>query len=494
MAQMFKSVCSAFIWLLALGSASAVCAGQLNITNKSASTVTCLVDGYTIATGWAFDWAFKIPPGVSYYIGPSNTRSTPIINWANCGPLTTRNMNITPDSSDGLVLWNGQQNRVLNVSLYPYIPQLASLNFSNLTAYVTQTFQSQNPQVLLNAVMNGNLDIYSYTGLPALLNAGGFDVIELDMLYLGFIQSGNLITPQTISGDTPWPVAQQAASIGGQLWAIPSWLCTNFLFSYDSGVDSVVTLANYLTYAASRSNNLPEIATNLVGSWGLPSSYLNAYVQQYGFAQIASGIANPADPTVIDNLVQIANTCNFGGLNNCINGGYKVLPNGGIEQLFANGKVSMVSDYSEQSFFILNDQKSQAPLYVSPMPWGPTPSPLLYADGFVTNAATCSSAPCSSDSTAFTTLMTSAAMKNYITSSTDDPSGTAWRRLLVATKPFWSQPAIQSDPLYQRFAQVLNSGNPFPNYLTAAQQTSISQGACAALKAQLSGYACNTGS
>ncbi|MFP3786503.1 hypothetical protein, partial [Burkholderia sp. SIMBA_024] len=63
-------------------------------------------------------------------------------------------MTITPSGPNQTLVLNGQQTQVLNVSLYPFLPTLPTDNFENLVAYVVQTYQSQHPQVLLNAVLN----------------------------------------------------------------------------------------------------------------------------------------------------------------------------------------------------------------------------------------------------------------------------------------------------------------------------------------------------
>ncbi|WP_269714135.1 hypothetical protein [Caulobacter sp. NIBR2454] len=468
-------------------------AGQLVLKNTSQAPITCTVDGWTVATGAPFDWYVTVNPGEPFYVGPNTQRAGgPVINWAQCGALKTRAMAITPSGPDQTLVLNGQQTRVLNASLYAYLPTLPGGDFTSLVAYVVQTYQAQNPQVLLNAVMNPNLDIYDYGALPGLLGPQGFDVMELDMLYLGFLASQNLINPATITGEAPLDVARAAASYNGQLWAIPSWLCMDFIYSPNAAVQQATTLDSMVQFLSTMPAGKPELGAVYNGSWRLPSIYINSYVQTYGYGAIAQATQMPPAQAPINNLIKLTDTCAVGSTNNCTNGVYKSAQdnqNGSIEKYYATGQTSGNMDFSEQTFYV--NLYGDAPIYVTPGTWGNYPQPLLYADAFVSSSANCQpSTPCGSDATAFTTLMTGVAMKNYITSSQDLPAGTPWRTLLVANANFWNQPQIQNNGLYRQFARVLPTAQPFPNTITAEQQTQMKGQVCTALQAQRPAYAC----
>lgn len=481
---------------LFLAGANAALAGQLILKNTSNAAITCTVDGWTTSSGASFTWYVQVQPNVPFYVGQNTQRAgDPIINWAQCGGLpATRQMNITPTGPDQTLVLNGQQTRVLNVSLYPYLPTLPTDNFEGLVAHVVQTYQAQNPQVLLNAVLNQNVNIYSFTELPQLLSAQGFDVIELDTLYLGFLADSGLINPAQITGEQPLPVAINAASYQGQLYGIPSWLCMDFIYSASSAIQQQTSLSQLLQFLGTQPSNRPELVGTYNGSWRLPSIYINGYVQTYGYGQIAQSMQMPPNNTVIGNLVSLSNTCAYQNVNNCTNDYYHNQPNGATEQVFATGQASSDMGFSEQSFFV-NLYGPITPLYVTPAPWGQTPQPLLFSDAFVSNKATCASAtPCAADATAFTTLMTGVAMKNYIVESQDLPPGTPWRTLLVSNAGFWAQPQIMNNALYQQYSRVFATAQPFPNTFTAALQASMGSQICAALKAQQPAFVCKTAS
>lgn len=480
------------VLLLPFGSSAD--AGQLVLRNTSAAPIACTVDGWTTASGGRFDWTIQVQPGTPFYVGQNTSRPGPaVINWARCGALTTRSMTITPTGPTQSLVLNGQQTRVLNASLYPYLPTLPSDDFENLVNHVVETYQGQNPDVLLNAVLNQQVNIYSFDELPTLLGSQGFDTMELDMLYLGFLVSNGLINQSTITGEPPVKVAIGGASLNGQLWGIPSWLCLDFIYSADPALRNQGTLAQLDAYLAKMPSSKTALVGDFNGSWRLPSIYINAYVQAYGgYKSISQSLQMPPDQAVIGNLVGLTDYCLRSGANHCTNGTYHGGGNGTTEQVFASGDASNDMGFSEQSFFI-NLYGPVSPLYIMPAQWGATPQPLLFEDAFVTNSTTCSAAtPCAADAVSFINLMTSLTMKNYIVQSKDLPANTPWRTLLVANDSFWNQPIIIDHPLYQQYKPALANGRPFPNTFTAALQSAMGTQICNALKQKQPSYVCKS--
>ncbi|HIE0706523.1 hypothetical protein I0Y69_03950 [Serratia ureilytica] len=483
-----------FYTFLFIFSVPVTLAGQLILKNTSSSPVTCTVDGWTKTSGSSFDWYITVPAGQSFYVGQNTSRpKSPVINWANCNQLQTRQMTITPSGPNQTLVLNGLQTQVLNVSLYPYLPTLPTDNFENLVAYVVQTYQAQHPQVLLNAVLNQQVNIYSFVDLPQLLGQDGFDVMELDVLYLGFLAEQRLINPAQIAGETPWAVALAGATYQGQLWGIPSWLCMNFIYAFDSGIKQQNGLAQMLNYLSSQSKAVTELVGSFNGSWAIPSDYINAYVQTYGYGALQQAMQMPPNNAVIQQLVSLSDTCAFNGVNKCTNNTYHNGANGNTEQVFASGQASTDMGFSEQSFFVNLYSSTQKPLYVVPTPWGEHPQPLLFEDAFVSNAATCPPASqCAANAQAFTTLMTGTAMKNYIVQSKDLPAGSPWRTLLVATQAFWQQPSITGNSYYQQLAPIFSTAQAFPNNFTPQSQVDMANGICAALKQQQPNFVCTS--
>lgn len=487
---MQKPLIAAILFALFLSTNFAARAGELIISNTSQATITCKVDGYTIATGWPFDWQIQISPGVPFHVGPSYQRSDPVINWVHCGTLETRQMNITPSGPDGTVVLNGQQQRVLNVALYPYLPSNPNGNFATMVLHAANSYQAQYPEVLVNVVLNQNLDIYSYSGLSTLLGAGGFDLMELDMLYMSYVAQSNLAVPVTTSLDNFQPQGVQAVTVGGTVYAVPSWLCMDFTFAYDQNIKNVTSLSELLSFLAGQPATRTQLVGDFDGSWRLPAIYINAYVAEYGYANITKALQMPPDQTVIDNLVSFVSTCTYDSANKCIDGTYHQGPDGVTEKAFATAYASSDVGFSEQSFYVKLYEPNPESLYAILTPWGPQPTPLLYTDAFVTSAPNCANDPCTTDAANFAALMTGDAMKLYETFSADLPVGAPPRRLLVATKSFYQQAQVSSDPLYSQYEPVFTAGNPFPNTITEAQKTAIGQQVCAALQQKLPGYDC----
>jgi len=479
----------AILGLASLAMPDAAYSGRLILTNVSDKPITCTVDGYSKPV--------VIPPALTAQLPPNFAQKDPVINSVECGRLRTRQMRITPTGPDGLLVLNGQQTRTLNVLLYPFIPTLQYGNFSSLLTYVVNTYQAQNPQVLLNIVMNPSINIYDFPTLQTLVGPNGYDVLELDMSFLGFLVNNNLITSVSIQGDQPWPIAKQTATFNGTVYAVPSWLCTDFLYYFLNDSRQRLTLKQLKAIQNSSYDRL--LVSDFDGSWTMTAMYLDAYVQTYGYASINNAFIMPPDANVIQNLYALVTLCGGKDGNPCIDGRYHNAADGTVEKAFATGHSVLDIGFSERSFFINEYDTVPGILTEQPAVYGEPYETvlLLYTDGFVTNSSTCSSGTCPGDSQAFTTVMTGASMKTYIAFSQDLPSGAPPRHLLVATQPFWNQPIVQNDPLYQQFATIFTgqqySINPFPNSFTAAQKQAIYAGVCDALKNSLPNYAC-TGS
>jgi len=470
-------------------------AGQLILQNVGNQPVVCTVDGFTIQSGALQETQFTVQPNSSIYVMPNIARGEQVINWVNCGQLLARPLAVTPGSANQTLFLNSQQTRVLNVSLYSYLPVLAPTNLETLATYVQQSYQSQNPQVLLNVAMDGSgegpINIYKFDNLPGYLGASGFDVMELDMMYLGFLVNAGLINQQQLPANSPISVAVNASSINNVLYAIPSWLCMDFIYSDNPAIQQVTSLTALQAFLAPTPNTQTQLVADYTGKWRLPSIYLNAYVQTYNNIQNAFNM--PPDRNVIANLVALAGTCVIGGSNLCIDGTYHGASAGTTEQVFSHAASAADVGFSEQSFYTRLAGTTNS-LYVAPMPWGPNPQPLLFADSFVTNSTTCQpTSQCGIDAANLITLMTSVQMKTYITTSQDYPKGTPWRTLLVPYASFYSQQDIANNSLYQQYQQVFQTAQPFPNTWTAAQQASMGAQICAALQASLPNYSCNPG-
>jgi hypothetical protein len=224
--------CRSIIMALALAGYSTALAGELVIYNLSHKPITCFVDGYTTTVGVSADVPFRVGPGQRLNIPSSFRSSGNLLDFVDCAGLRTRSMNITPESPDRTLFLNGQQQRVLNALLYASIPTDPNIGFTALVRWLALSYQASHPGVLLNLVLDPAIDVYSFSNLKdRVLGANGFDIAEIDTVFLKWLKQEGLINPARITGDEPWPVAKQAVMIDGQPSGVPSWLCSDFLFS-----------------------------------------------------------------------------------------------------------------------------------------------------------------------------------------------------------------------------------------------------------------------
>ena len=242
-------------------------------------------------------------PGTPLTVTPDAAH--PAINSVTCGALTTRAMNISAGNPTGTLVLNGRQTRVLNVALYPYIPNPTGQAFDNLLDHVIQIYQQGRPEVLLNVQMSFAVDIYDFAALQTALGQGGFDVMEIDTLFIGFLARQRARQSGEHRGRGP-ALPRRARCFDPQWTALGhSELALHGLhFSRDPAVRNVDTLAKLQEFLQRSPHRERQMAGDYTGSWRLPSMYINAYVQTYGYLRMAEAMrVQPPDPAVIQNIV-----------------------------------------------------------------------------------------------------------------------------------------------------------------------------------------------
>lgn len=494
-------IASLISFLFQLGAASNAKAGNLILYNDGGNAVTCMIDGYTKATGAAADMSFRVDPGAKLEVPPNLTTKSSSLNWIDCGGgLRTRAMNITADGPNGILFLNGNQGRTLNVILYSAIPTDPTRGYEPLVRGLTLRYQSKHPDVLLNLVLNPDpfnsaVDLYDFDNLSTnLLGPNGFDVAEIDTVFLTYLVNKNLISPAQITGDEPWPVAKDAATVNGVLYGVPSWLCSDFLFGLDADVSSLATFAQMQKHAASAPAGHRALIGDLDGSWTIPAMYIQAFVQVHPTATLAQALKMPPDPAIIHRMAQLGAFCTLATNNPCIDGSYHNAKDGSVEEAFATDHSENGTGFSERSFFIEFFDQTPRSISLVPLPWGDTPHTrrAVYSDDFVTNTATCGSGACRSDSTEFAAFMTSADTKKYIALSEDLPAGTPPRHLIVATKPFYSLSDVKDDPVYEQINNALLKSDmiAYPNSFSPQLKNQLLAGICPSLKQENSAWIC----
>jgi|SRR5579871_1606935 len=483
------------ILALAMVGSSAARAGELVVYNLSNRTITCFVDGYTKATGAEADVAFRAEPGQRLNIPPSFKSAQHSLDTAECGGLRTRAMNITPESPDRVLFLNGQQHRVLNALLYASIPTDPKVGFAPLVRWLALSYQAAHSDVLLNLVLDPSIDVYNFSSLENMVfSPNGFDAAEIDTVFLKWLKDQGLIAPAHITGDEPWPVGKVAVTIDGQVYGVPSWLCSDFLFSTGNGFGDIKTFADLQALLAKVPQGRRGLVGDLDGSWTIPAFYIQAFVQSHADMTAAAAAAAPIDAAVIARLAKFGDYCSLSNGDPCIDGTLHNAMDGAVEHDFVSEQAATDIGFSERSFFLAYYQGVPASLSLTAMPWGDKPDAprLVYTDAFVTNHATCAKDPCETDAAGFAAFMTSASTKKYIAMARDLPGGAPPRHLIVATKAFYDDDDVRDDAIYSQLASGFLKGNiqPYLTSFTPKLQYDLLSGICPALKQQSPGWIC----
>jgi thiamine pyridinylase len=471
--------------------------GDLIVYNTGSSPAVCTVDGYTAKTGADKDVQFKVAPGEKLSIPPNLASTSPVLNWLECGSgLRTRAMNISAEGANRVVFINGRQKRTLNVILYSVIPTDPTVGYEPLVRGVTLRYQAQHPEVLLNLVLDPAIDIYDFDSLKdSVLGKDGFDVAELDTVFLRFLVSNDLITPAKIEGDEPWPIAKESVVIDGKTYAVPSWLCSDFLFSADPGLDSFDTFPKLKEFFSKvAADNRPALVGDLDGSWTIPALYIHAYIQMHTGSDMRDALKMPPDQNVIARMAELGSACDFAKSDPCVDATYHNARDGSVELAFDSEHAGADLGFSERSFYLQLFQHHPQRLALIPLPWGNTSHSrrVVYSDAFVTSKATCGNSPCQADSTGFETFMTKADTKKFIAFAEDLPAGSPPRHLLVATQPFYALKAVKADPIYTQVLSALFARDivAYPNIFTPDLKYQLLSGICPLLKQSSPGWIC----
>jgi hypothetical protein len=349
--------------------------GELVVYNLSNRPITCSVDGYTKASAADADLPFRVDPGERLNVPPAVRPKGAVLDSIDCGGLRTRSMKITPESPDRVLFFNGRQRRVLNALLYASIPTDPRTGFTPLVRWLTMSYQASHPDVLLNVVLDPAIDVYSFDNLKdGVLGAKGFDVAELDTVFLKWLKDEGLIAPARITGDEPWPVARQAVVIEGQYYGVPSWLCSDFLFSNASDLQGVKSFTDLQSYMARTSAGRRALVGDLDGTWTIPAVYIQAFVQNHPAATAADAAATPIDAAIIARLAKFGTYCALANADPCIDGTFHSARDGAVEQAFVVEPAANGMGFSERSFFLAFYQQTPVALTVVPVPWGDQPN------------------------------------------------------------------------------------------------------------------------
>ncbi len=372
--------------------------------------------------------------------------------------------------------------RTLTVVLFPWIPDASKDNFASLKKYLTTQFQMNYPDIALTLTIDQNIDTYNSTVQAQLFRADGPDVVELDMVSLGDLVRNGYVAPITYGQPTPFSFASTSVQYSGVTYGIPTWVCSNFWYGRASAAEQENSQS--LQYAAVKSGIWD-------GSWTLPTLYLQAYVQRYGYRDLGPVMAQPPDASVVSGMASIFTGCAVTSANDCLNGVFKAAAPGLPQQEYANGTYLTTTGFSESLFYILNAGGPRSnviqPMYVTT--GAQSFNPLAFTDALVINRAGCVG-QCVTDAYTFATFLNSAATRLYIAYSGDASGNAPPRYLSPAAQSFYAQTQVQNDPNYRAFSSTFSGAQPFPNDGLPQQRKVLNAQLCSMLRASIPD-ACN---
>ena len=382
------------------------------------------------------------------------------------GPLTGLLWCCLPRFADG-------QRRPFSVSLFPYIPDAGNDGLKGLRESLVSKFNAENRDITLE-IKDWDLDPYTMTDLEVMLGPSGVDMVEVDTLLLGDLVQKNLI--QTIRfTDFPlndfYPPSLIPVSLNGEVYAIPTYLCSFWIYSWDARPSlstGISSLASYLTESSTVGGTPIVLVGNFDGSWTFPSIYFDAFKDTFeslsydtlGREYYSRGL----NDTVMQWFRMAPPLCGpptADNANKCLDGSFK---NGEAEALFGLKLAAGHFGFSETLFNILNASRTSDLPYIVSAPFGQSSSPTMFVDGLV--LSTYCKGSCYKDAQTFSQFMSRADVRELIAFSLDVPEqeGRIPRYLMQSTWSFYRRPMAQNSPIYRAIFDTMNSGIlPFNN-------------------------------
>lgn len=404
-------------------------------------------------------------------------RSTPFtllfLLVAACGPETASPVPPSPTAA-----------RPLKLVLFPYIPDVGGDKFQSLIRTLESNFEQAHPQVDLRIVIDPTIDLYDLTPgkqLPQLLGSGAeaAQVVEIDTLLLGDLVASKLVQPTHMKALDAFETAQQAASIKGEAYAVPTYVCTNVIYARSSTVEKATNGSELVAALAKIDPTTAPLAGNFAGSWTLAGAYVDAWADTNGTANLAAAYSATLDPTAMVDLRAVVHSCEVSGNNPCIDETYK--DNRKAEEAYALGKANGFFGYTEQLHYI-RAIKPDSPLpSIISAPVGKGTHPVMFVDALVFNPGC--TGQCLTDAQDVATYMASVPVRTLIAFSQDAPKGAIPRYLLQASQGFYAAPPASEDPMYKAYLPIVSQATAYPNQGFYSALTDIDKAVQAALAA-----------
>jgi thiamine pyridinylase len=413
-----------------------------------------------------------------------------------CGP-STREANLPPQSTKVPQLASlvpsaapatskptSQGPRPLKLVLFPYIPDAAGDKFQSLMRELKNGFEQAHPQINLQIVIDGDMDLYDLTPgntLNRLLGSGAeaAQVVEIDTILLGDLVANKWVQPTGMKPSEAFQAAQQAASINGEPYAVPTYLCSNVIYARSNTIQKATNGLELVAALTKIDPKAVPIAGNFLGSWTLPSTYVDAWADTKGTTNLRAAYHPTLDPRTMTDLRAVIHSCKVSGKNPCMDKTYK--DNTEAEKAYALGKANGFFGYTERLYYIRAAKPdSRLPAIIS-APVGDGTRPVMFVDALVFNPGC--TGQCLADAQDVATYMASVPVRTLIAFSQDAPQGAIPRYLLQASQGFYLAPPASADPMYQAYLPIVSRAQPYPNQDFPEARQDLNKALLAALTA-----------
>ena len=190
----------------------------------------------------------------------------------------------------------------LRVALYPYVP-----GKYGVFTLLAREFQRRNKGVTLELVEIPSDQEYYDGGLAAL----DADVYEIDSILLSDMLSK--VAPLTVSLAEFSPEAVEAVTRNTVIYAIPHWLCGNFLF-YRKGTAAIRDAVTWADLTKILADQNAPLLIDMFGRLTLGELYITLLADRVGVAAAEAAImaSDVPDSTVVADLNSILTACPTG--------------------------------------------------------------------------------------------------------------------------------------------------------------------------------------
>lgn len=190
----------------------------------------------------------------------------------------------------------------VRVALYPYVPGPYSLFM-----LLAREFQKQNAGVTLELVEVDPAKDYYGDGLVTL----SADVYEIDTILLNEMLPR--LAPLSLPLDGFTDEAKAAVTRNGQVYAVPHWLCGNFLF-YRKGDSAIRDASSWSDLLRILQQRTKGIVFDLYGRLTLGEWYLTLLAERIGVEAAQTSVLHAAapDPAVVEDMKMILAGCPTG--------------------------------------------------------------------------------------------------------------------------------------------------------------------------------------